>query len=143
MGLDKLENYMIGVILFIVVVSGGAYTLTIFFNSDNTLDTTGEIDQFNASLNKAEDISESVEGIEQSIQSVTEVDAGVLGWINALVGSAFSGLKALGHTLGFMEVAAGELAGILGVPTFIVPLLFLVVIVIIGFAIWSAVMRVS
>lgn len=141
MALDNLQNYMIGVVFFVIVISGGAFMMSSFYSADPTIDTIGDISTFNASLNKANDITLAVDDIDGSIQSITAEDAGALGWLDALVGSTFSGLQALGHTLGFMNVATAEAANILGVPPFIIPLILLVVIIIIGFAIWSAIMR--
>ena len=141
MSLDNLQNYMIGVVLFIVVISGGAFMLGEFYSVQPSLDDAGEIDQFAQSLNKSAEITTAVGGIEDSIQAVGEGDAGPLGWIDALIGSAFKGVKALLGTLGFVNVAAGESAGILGIPDFLVGLLVLLVVILIGFAIWAAFLR--
>lgn len=141
MGLEGIQNYMIGIILFIIVITGGVYVIGTFRDSNTSLDTVGEINSFNQSLNKAANITTSVNQLDQQIQAVNSQDVGILGWLNALVGSIYNGLAAIGGTLSFMSVAASETAAIFGIPSFIFPLILLIVTVIIGFAIWSAITR--
>ena len=141
MGLEGIQNYMIGIILFIIVISGGVYIIGTFKDSNTSLDTVGEINSFNQSLNKAANITSSVNKLDQQIQSVNSQDVGILGWLNALVGSVYNGLAAIGGTLSFMTIVASETSAIFGIPSFIFPLILLIITVIIGFAIWSAITR--
>jgi hypothetical protein len=141
MGLDNIQNYMIGIILMIVIVTSGVLIMGDFTIIDTTLDDTNEIGTFSRTLNKSAEITESVGNIETSIDRVTTENTGVLGWLNALVGSVFNGLKAVGGTLSFMDVAAAETGEIFGIPSEILGLIMLITIIIIGFAIYSAIMR--
>jgi len=141
MALDELKNYMIGVVLFVLVISGGAFMMGIFYNANTSLDAAGEINQFNASLNKAQEIDTSVTGIKESIEAASAEDANVGDYINVLFNTAFNGLQAVGHTMGFVDVAANDAGEILNIPPFVIPLVLLVTIIIIGFAIWAAIMR--
>jgi hypothetical protein len=132
---------MIGIILMIVIVTSGVLIMGDFTIIDTTLDDTNEIGTFSRTLNKSAEITESVGNIETSIDRVTTENTGVLGWLNALVGSVFNGLKAVGGTLSFMDVAAAETGEIFGIPSEILGLIMLITIIIIGFAIYSAIMR--
>lgn len=142
MGLEGVQNYIIGVILFVVVIASGVFVLGSFYSVDSSIDSVGQVSQFNESLNKASSVTASVGALDSSIQSVSSENVGILGWLNALVGSIFNGLKAIGGTLSFMNVAASESASMFGVPAFIFPLVLLIVTVIIGFAIYSAITKV-
>lgn len=143
MSLDNIQNYMIGIVLLVIVFTGGIYMFGAFSSYDSTLDSANEVSQFNKSIASANKITDSVNAIDESIQGVSsDSNSGVLGWLNVLVGSAFNGLKAIGSSLSFMSTATTEVGAILGIPSFVIPLLLLVVIIIIGFAIWSAIMRV-
>lgn len=138
MGLENIQNYMIGIVVMIVIVTSGVLILGDFTAIDSTLDNTNQVGQFNQTLAKADEITTSVTEIENSIKSV---DKGVLGWLDALVGSVFNGLQAVGNTLSFMDSAAHETGDIFGIPSEIIGLIILITIIIIGFAIYSAIMR--
>jgi hypothetical protein len=139
MALDDLQNYIIGVILFVLVITSGVVMLGTFNNSDNTLDTAGEINAFNNSLNKASEVTLAVGSIQESIDSVGNETNDALGWLNVLVGSAYNGVRAVGGSMSFMTVAMADAARIFGIPSFVVGLVSLIVVVIIVFAIWSIV----
>ena len=142
MGLEGVQNYIIGVILFMLVITGGVFMIGSFYNKDPSIDSIGQIDSFNKSLNKASEVTASVSELDSSIQSVSNENVGVLGWLNALVGSIFNGLRAIGDSLGFMSTASSEASAIFGIPAFILPLILLIVTVIIIFAIYSAITKV-
>ena len=143
MGLDDLKNYVVGVILFVVVITGGIFMLGSFYDSDSSLDSTGQIHAFNNSFAKASEVTSSVNAMNSSL-NVDEKDAGFLGlgWINALIGSAFNGLKAVYGSLSFMTVVGSEASGMFGIPYSIVALIVLIITVIVVFAIWAAITRV-
>lgn len=140
MALNNIQNYMIGIVIMIVMVTSGVLVFGNFTAVDATLDTTNQIQNFTRTLNKSSEITTSVDSISDSISGVTSENTGALGWLNALVGSVFNGLKAVGGTLSFMDVAARESGQIFGVPQEIIGLLLLITIIIIGFAIYSAIM---
>ena len=142
-GLENIKSYMIGIVVFIVIITSGVFIIGTFSVSDPTLDNHNDIGQFNNTLNKANEITLTVNSMDQSIKDVSEENTGgLLGWLNVLVGTAFKGLKAIGSSLGFVSTAATESASFFGVPTFIVTLCLLIITIIIVFAIWSAIMRV-
>ena len=142
MGLDNIQNYMIGIVLMIVMVTSGVLFIGSFNEADTTLGGTTDITYFNQTLNKANEITGSVNEIKQSINDVSVSNTGALGWLNALIGSVFDGLRAIGGTLSFMDVAATESGELFGIPGEIVGLLILISIILIGFGIYAAVMRV-
>jgi hypothetical protein len=74
-------------------------------------------------------------------EAASAEDANVGDYINVLFNTAFNGLQAVGHTMGFVDVAANDAGEILNIPPFVIPLVLLVTIIIIGFAIWAAIMR--
>lgn len=143
MGLDSIQGIMIGAVMAIIIITTGIFMLGSFTAVDSNLDTADQIGNYSGTLDKSTEITDSVNQIKSSIDSVTEEKAGVLGWLNALIGSVFKGLKSVGNTLSFIGVASEETATNLGVPSFIMPLLVLIIFIIIGFAIWAAVMRVN
>lgn len=141
MGLDDIKYYIIGVIMFTVVIGGGSYITGSFYNFDNSIDGVGELSQFESSMYRASNLTTAVDDLDSSINNVDAADTGVLGWLNVLLGSAFNGLKVIGQSMGFMSQVSSDSAYLFGIPPFIIALITLVVTVIIVFAIYSAITR--
>lgn len=142
MGLEAIKEYMIGIILMIVIVTSGVIVMTSFSSKDSSIDNTNQVGYFNSTLNKANNITNSVEELQGSVEDITAEKVGVLGWINALVGSVFGGIKTLLITLGFMNTASTESANMFSIPPSIVALLVLITVLIVLFALYEAIMRV-
>lgn len=139
MGLDNIKYMIIGVIVCIAVVTGGIMTLNSFHNASPSLDTTGEIGNFSATMNKANEINATVSSISGSFSGNETV--GLKGWLDALVGKTYGGLKVIGQSTSFINTMATDSANSFGIPTAIITILLLCIPVIIGFAIWSAITK--
>jgi hypothetical protein len=137
MSLDNLKSYILGVILSIVIVTGGLMFMTSFLGSNPNLDNANKIDEFNDSMNKADEVQLAVSDMSSSITSASTNNVGILGWLNALIGSAFDGIKAIFKSFSFVNVMANDLSNMLGVPPMLIALLLLIITIIIVFAIWS------
>ena len=142
MGLDGIQNYVIGIILFAVVITGGLTFMGYFYAADASIDPTSSLQNFSGAMNKSAEVAAGVGSIKASISSLTSTDSSLLDRLNGLVGTVTDGLRVIGDTFGFMDVAAEGGARVLGIPVVFVVLLSLVAVVIIGFAIWSAILKV-
>ena len=143
MALENIQNYIVGLLLFVVIITGGVVSMG-EFSSRNVALSNAPVTDFEASFNKSAEITDTVGEISSSIDSVSTREAGALGWLSALLGSAFNGLKAVGQSLGFVDSLGEDTVSFLGVPAIypMMALIILIVTVVIGFAIWSAIMRV-
>jgi hypothetical protein len=142
MGLDQLQGYITGIILSIIVIVGGILFLTTFTTTNPNLASDGKINNFNQTMNKATEVTTAVNEMSGSIENASTTNTGILGWLNALVGSIFDGLKALFISFSFVSVAAEESSTIFGIPPIFMALLVLILTIIIIFAIWSAITKV-
>ena len=140
MGLENIQNYMIGIVLFMVMITGSVYILGQYAILDDTLDPTDMIGNYSKTLNKSTEVTLAVNNIKAGLTKETE--SGAIGWLDTLVGTAYNTLKAIGGMLSFMTEALYGTANLLGIPTFIITLIGLIAIIVIIFAIWSAIMRV-
>ena len=140
MALEEIKGYMVGIVLCILVFTGGILVLGEFRDKNPTL-SSDKITQFNQTLGKADNVTYAVNEVKDSITSTTSATGG-LGWLNALIGSMFNGLQATFQTLSFVDTAATEGAELFGIPTQMVALISLIGILIVGFAIWSAIARI-
>jgi hypothetical protein len=141
MGLEGIQGYLVGIVLAMVVFTGGIFIMGTYYSNSPTIDSNNQVAQFNLGMNKTIEITNTVGGMESSLSSVSEENVGLLGWLNILVGSAFKGVKAIFSSLGFMKDLGASAAGIFGIPAFIVNLLLLIASIIIIIAIWSAITK--
>ena len=144
MALDDIKNLIIGSLLFVVIITGGMFFLGSFLNYDSNIDNTGKITVFNNTLNKATEVTAAAENIQTSVESIS-TNPGPLGWFDALFGSIYNGLKAMFSSLSFINTLMIESTNFFGfdVVTPMITLIGLCVVVIIGFAIWSAITKVN
>lgn len=141
MGLDTIQNYIIGIVLFMIIIGGGTYMFGQFVSVDSTIDTAGDVSRFENNLYLASNVTSAVNQMDSNVQAVTAEDTGVLGWLNALIGSAYEGLRAIGSSIGFMSSAMNEAANMFGIPSFIMGLLGLIILIVLAFAIWIAITK--
>jgi hypothetical protein len=139
MGLNDIKSYMIGLVLFVVVITGGIFTMISLHSSNPALDSS-RIEAFNTTFNKADNITTAVNDISSSITNAGD-KPGALGWFNVLFGSAWQGLKVLFSSLGFVKGLILAVAEIFSVPPAIALLITLLPIIIIVFAIWGAIIQ--
>jgi len=142
MGLDQLQGYITGIILSIVIIAGGILFITNFADANPTLASDGKINDFNETMNKANEVKTAVDSMSGSIENASTTNTGILGWLNALVGSIFDGLKALFISFSFVSTAAEDSAELFKIPPIFMGLLVLILTIIIVFAIWSAITKV-
>jgi len=143
MGLSNVQNIMVGLILFLIVIGSGVYMVGSFVSiHDSSLDPNGVIQRFNTTLYQANAMTNTVNSMQSNLVNTTADKTGILGWLNSLISTVFAGVTTLFTSLGFIAVALPIISQMLGIPTFIGGLLFMILIIIIVYAIWQAVMRV-
>ena len=141
MGLEDIKGLLIGMIIFIVIVTGGVIIIGSFTTTDPMIDANNDVGTFNNTLNKASNATAAIDDMSADIAKVSEGNVGVLGWLNALVGVVFGGLKTLLTSIGFMKTAAIEGATMFFVPPAITILIVMIITILIIFAIWSAITK--
>jgi len=134
------RHYIIGIIMFVFFILGVISLITEFDNADaNFMDSNDDDDfvKFNRTFNKLDDINESVNNIKDNVIDA-DVDEGTFGVLNSLINSAWNTLKLLFNSLSFMNSVFEGLSEIFGIPSWVSTLLILLVVVVIAFAIYSA-----
>jgi len=134
------RHYIIGIIMFVFFVMGTIGLINGFDNAEETfMDADDQEDYltFNDTFNKLGNINDSVNSIKDSIIT-TDPDPGIFGFLNSLIGSAWNTLHLLFNSLSFMNSVFGGLSDVFGIPEWVSTLMILLVIVVIAFAIYSA-----
>jgi len=142
-GVSDIGNYIISIIIFTFFIVGGISMIASFSSYDNTFIGDAEkYQEFNNSFNTYDDIQDNVGDIESSIKN-TEADAGLFGFLNALIGSAWNTLKLTFSSFTFMTSAFLGLNTVFGIPVWIPTLIGLIITIIIAFAIYKAIFQVQ
>lgn len=148
MALTTVQNMIIGMIVFVVVLTGGVAYLGTFYHYDSTIDTINGISNFNSTLNKAATVTADVNAIQTNIVSTNATGlAQAVNYFNIVFNGAFNGLKTMFDTTSMITSLPHDIGVAIGMSdttvTVMLGLLVLIVIVIVGFAIWASVMRVN
>lgn len=128
------KTYIIGIVMFCFFIVGGVSILASFgVNSQQVTD-------FNTTFDKMNDITQVSNDLRGSIENA-DTDFGAFGVLNSLISSAWQSLKLLFTSLSFMGDAYAALSTFFGVPAWIPGLLGGIVVIILIFAIWSAIFQ--
>lgn len=132
----KISTYLVGVVMFTFFIVGGLAMIAMFNDSDSTFIDTNKYNSFNQSVNKYQDVTESLGDIEESVTSASGGSS-----LSDLIQVAWNTLKSLPTLFSFMTSAYFGLADFFGVPLWIPALLGTIVVIIIIFAIWGAIFQ--
>ena len=137
----KISGYVIGILLFTLVVVGGVSMMGIFRSNDSGWGSGGKLDSFNASFNKLDDVGGVVRDLNSTV-STAGTDFGVFGVLNSLIKSSWQVLKLMTGSLGFMTsvYTSGTLSWF-GIPVWVGGIVVLIVVVVIVFAIFGAIFQ--
>jgi hypothetical protein len=135
------RDYIIGVIIFTIIVGSCAFIMSELKSDNPTLgDDSVEFQSFNSTFYKYNEVSSTVGKWQLNMENVSQ-DNSVLGVWDSLISGGWSILSLLGSSFSFMNGVFVGFAAVLGIPTFVVTLMYLIVIVIIIFSVYSAVFR--
>lgn len=140
MGLTNIQNYIVGILLgFAVFLSGilWASAGVGYYHLSGT-----DLNDFNNSMGQLQGIYNVTNTLDTSL-STSGASVGPLGWLNFLIGSAWTGLQTIGLALSFVPNAIMGFGAYLGIPPNLTWLLVCVPLVIIIFGIWMAILRVT
>lgn len=139
MAIIKPSTYIMGIIVFTFFIVSG---MTMIMEMKTVKPGFAEEDSFtsfNNTFNKYQDLTTAVNKSGSFLEQQPQF--GVFGGLNALVESAWNTLKLLGTSFSFMNDVFNGLHTVFGIPAFVGGLLILAVVILIVFAILSAIFR--
>lgn len=128
------RNFIVAMLIFCVFIVGGIFLITDFGINDSQ---TGE---FNNTFYIVNNITGDIGNIRGSIES-SDNDFGAFGVLNGLINSAWTSLKLLFGSYDIAQAVFDDAGKFLGIDATIVLLLGSIVLVIIAFAMWSAIFQ--
>jgi len=140
--MEEIKKYIIGIILFVIIIVGGVSMLSELNKSDPTFTDSEDFTQFNKSFDKLNDVTAATDSLESGIEEA-KPDLGFFGVLNALISSVWNTVKLTFNSLNFMNSVFNAGSTVFGLPTWIGSLIISIVTVIIAFAIYKAIFKVQ
>ena len=135
------RDLIFGIIIFGIILMGGVSLISIFGEKNSAYINDDMFGTFNTTSNTLmQDINTKVSSINSSIGSDT-VDPGLFGFLDKLVNTGWNTIKLLGDTLSFADKAYYAISDSLGIPSWIMNSIILLIIVVIIFSVLSAVFQ--
>jgi len=135
------KDYIIGIIVFTFIIVGGISILgTLNHGSGGIISQDSRYNAFNTTFNKYDNVTTQVQDIRSNIVNA-DTDFGVFGVLNSLIATTWQGIKLLFSSFGFMDGVFGGLSTMFGIPAWVGGLLILMVVTMIAFAIWAAILQ--
>lgn len=136
--MDDIKRYIIGVLLFGLVIVGGVGMLGTFFAKDSTFGDSQQFKQYNKTFNKLDEVNSQVSNLQSNVEGSASSELDIFGVIPALVNSAWSTLSIILSSFGFMTSAYSGLSTFFGIPAFIPVIIGSIITVMIIFALYRA-----
>lgn len=133
------SSYIIGVIIFTLVISGGMWIYAELGNTDSSFIDQEKYTSFNSTFNKYNDVQNKSTTLKETIEGADTNNP--FGVIAALYNTAWNSLKLLLTNFSFMNDVFQGLNTYFGLPTFVSASLIALVVIIIIFAIIAAVLQ--
>lgn len=132
------STYLIGIIIFAIVIVGGINMVFIAGSVDPNFVQDDKMGQFNTSFNKYNEIINQSNKLHGNLESLE--NSGVLGALNALITNAWTTLRVMVTSFSFMNTAWSGLS-MFGVPVWVPVLIISIVTVSLVFAIMAAIFQ--
>ena len=138
MALVDIQNYIVAAIVFCIIITGGViYIIPIVAHT--TIADARDVQAFNKTLNKASEVTLEVNAISTDVSK--EYKFGPLGAVEGLLNAAWDGIRGIGKAMSFMSIATVEYGSSIGISPILLALLVLIIITVISFSIWQAVLN--
>jgi len=138
----KPSTYLIGIIFFAFIVTGGVSLFAIANNVDPSRMDANTYNEYNVTFNKLDYILEQTTQLQAQVES-EPTGLGDFGYLNALVSKAWNTLKLLLASFSFMGDAMEGMSNIFQVPVWMIDLLSACIVIVIVFAIFAAVFGIN
>lgn len=132
----KISTYIIGIVIFTMMILGVISMIGIFRTADPSFIDDDKFSEFNKTFNTLEEVSSSVGGLKDGIVD-SDTDWGAFGVLNSLLGTMWNSVVLIFSSFDFMNDVFAGLSTFFGIPTWVTGLISLLVIILIVFGIYS------
>lgn len=140
MGVLEIKDYVVGIILFMIVVVSVIYISQTFVDNDeNGYMSQDQLDKFDSLFNKSSDVIEQTNSLKSNVESSNNTDFGTFGVLNALAGSSWQAIKVTTTSWSFMEKILFGLSDMFLIPRWLMSFIYSIILIIIIFSIYDAI----
>lgn len=149
MAIPKISSYLIGIVIFTIIIVSGVSMFAIYSNEDPTFTNDSKFIAFNNSMNKLSDVNTQINSLQSSIEDTNDSSnffAEQFGFVDDLVGKSWRTMKLIGSNFafmnsafyGFVDLVGGENSKASGYLKVVAALVISIITLIIVFGAWSA-----
>lgn len=139
MGVYDIKNYVIGIIIFLMIIISGLTMINVFSDNDNNNYIQQEkVNEFDSLLNQSAGVIDESNKLEEKLTSNNATDFGTFGVLNSLVSTSWQGIRLITKAFAFAKnifYAPYRL----GVPLWLLNLVYAIILFILLYAIIDAV----
>lgn len=133
------RDYLVGIILFTLIIVGGVSLIDIFHSADSAFVDQDKYNKFNETFNIKNEVDTSVQNVRNSI--ISQNLPAPIEFIATMFLTAFQALMSLFTSLSFMDAVFTGLYTVFGIPAWVSSLLISLVTIMIVFSIISAILQ--
>jgi len=137
----KLQTLFIASIIFTLFIVGGIAMMNLMVDVNPVMSAGEDYAKFNDTFNKIDDVTDETATLEANVKADQDTvgDWGALGVLNSLIAGAWNSLKFMFGSFTFLNDVFTGLTSMFGIPSWIPTLFFMIITVVISFAIYSAI----
>lgn len=135
------SNYIMGIVIFTLVVACGVGMISEFRAKKPTFVDDTKFEEFNNTFNVMEEANTQVDSYQTNIESSEDVDFGVFGVLNALIRNSWQVLRNIFGGFSFMDSLFTNAGKMFGIPTWVATSIISLITIMFAFAIFSAIFQ--
>ena len=144
MGDFEIGGYLAAVVVFMILVLGSINIMSNVFDPSNTgtAFNNTEYADFSAAFNQSGQLESDISHLKNDVNGTTPgEDSGLLGSINSLIKTGFTGVKFMLTSFTLMDAVFNSLSRIFGIPDWVSTLIISLITILIIFAIFKLIFR--
>jgi len=134
------RHYVIGIIIFTMVIVGGVSIISDFSKGNANFVNQDKFKSFNRTFNKMEELDQEVGDLKETVTEA-QTDPGLFGFLDALIGSSWTALQSIFASFSFMNAVFGGLYTVLGIPSWVGNLVISLITILFVFAIFTVIFQ--
>ena len=136
-----LSSYIIGTIIFCLIVAGAVALIGELMQTDTSFVDNDQYTDFNKTFNTYNNILNISNKTQSNIENMQDNDFGLLGVLSSLINQAWQFLRLLFQSLSFMKTTLLSISTMFPVPAWIPTLIGAIITILIGFAIYGIIFQ--
>lgn len=135
----SISQFTISIILATIIIIGGVGLLSAAYSTHPDATSQAEIGALNTTFYKYDQIQSSAQELKNSITGTNQSSSGSMSAIDSLISGSWNSIKLFYSSFSFVFTFFDGLATMAMVPSWIIGLITAIIIILVGYAVYSLV----